>query len=177
MRFKKHLQEKYLATYMGKPDEWSVVSMPTFLTQKMGEATREIYINPTPMEVKNLVKTSGFQKFRFIAIPTQKDLIIWPYPTQIHHNMFMWLRKKGYIKATIERPRSIAGGSDFIEGFITANTSGKMQIDEPAEGASWVNYSFREPVDYLKKYISNYDEWIDEVKKEYHHYGYEGFLE
>jgi hypothetical protein len=171
MRLQKYLQEKYLATYRGKEDEWSVAS----LGNRLGEKYLEVYINPSSPEVKNLVKSSGIRKFRFLSVPSEKNLIIWPYPAAIHYTMFKWLQKKGYIKpARGPSGRMPIGTLPYIEGFITADANGRMEIDEPAEGQSWVNYNFRISVDYLKKYISNYDEWMDEVEKEYHHYGYEG---
>jgi hypothetical protein len=161
MRFQKYLQEKYLATFPGRGD----------IGFKIGEQYREIYINPTPMEMKNLVKTSGVTKFRFVAVSREKALIVRPIRAEIHIDMVRWLQKKHYIKPVdLYPPQGVP--RDFITGFIQYD-GGKMVIVAPGEGHEWVEYSYELSPEWLRKYIANYDGWMSKVRADYHHYGYE----
>lgn len=162
MRLKKYLSEKFLATFPSRGE----------LVTRIGEQYREIYVNPTPMEMKNLVKTSGVDKFRFVAVPKEKKLIVWPIRAEIHYDMVRWLVKKGYMKPVVLYPPE-GEPNTFITGFIRADNSGKMEIIRPGEGHSWIEYSFEQSPAWLRKYISNYDDWIKDIERDYHHYGYE----
>lgn len=160
MRFDLYLQEKYLASYKKKSDNIPI-----------GERYRQIYVNPTKDEVKQLVKDTGVTRFRFISIPKEKSLVIWPIRSEIHSTMTLWLQNKKYIKPiedwTPGEPRN------YIGGFIEADNSGGLSITEPQEGQQWIEYSYKRPVDYLKKYIKNYKDWIQEVNDALKFYGYD----
>jgi hypothetical protein len=166
MRLKKYLKEKYLATFSGRGD----------IGFRIGEQYREIYVNPTPMEMKNLVKTSGVKRFRFIVAPKEQKLIVWPIRAEIHLDMIRWLAKKGYMKPVVLYPPE-GEPREYVTGFITSDNSGKMEITAPGEGHFWSEYSFELSPEWLKKYISNYNSWIEDVKRDYYHYGSENDAE
>jgi hypothetical protein len=160
MRLVRYLQEKYLASYKKQS-----ANVP------IEEKYRQIYVNPTKDEVKQLVKDTGVTRFRFIAIPKEKKLVVWPIRSEIHNAMTQWLQNKMFIKP-IEKSKG-DDPKNYIGGFIQADSSGEMSITEPQEGQQWVEYSYKHPVDFLKKYINNYKDWIREVNDALKFYGYD----